>query len=197
MKTAIIIDGGHLRVLAKQAGYWYDPDYIEAVSKACFEKDEFQFRVLYYDCAPYNGSRKRPVSRKSQEFKGSDKWLETLAAKPLLAVRRGILKFRGYVFKKSLARIPSLPPSLSDKHFKPRFEQKGVDMRIGLDMATYAANRTVDRIVLVTGDTDFLPAMKLARTAGLQIVLVQFPGQRLAQELLWHSDFQRLVEWPS
>lgn len=38
--------------------------------------------------------------------------------------------------------------------------------------------------------------MKRARTAGLQVVLVQFPKQRLARELLWRSDFQRPVEWP-
>ena len=79
----------------------------------------------------------------------------------------------------------------------PDFEQKGVDMRIGLDIATYANNRSVDRIILITGDTDCLPAMKLARTAGLQVVLVQFRQQRLARELLWHSDYQRSVAWPS
>ena len=67
-------------------------------------------------------------------------------------------------------------------------------MRLGLDIATYAANRSVERIVLITGDTDCLPAMKLARTAGLQVVLVPFPGQILARELLSHSDFQRQVE---
>ena len=70
-------------------------------------------------------------------------------------------------------------------------------MRIGLDIATYANNRSVDRIILITGDTDCLPAMKLARTAGLQVVLVRFPRQRLARELLWHSDFHRSVAWPS
>ena len=64
------------------------------------------------------------------------------------------------------------------------------------DIATYAADRSVDRVILVTGDTDCLPIMKRARTAGLQIALVQFPKQRLARELLWHSDFQRPVGWP-
>ncbi len=70
-------------------------------------------------------------------------------------------------------------------------------MRLGLDIATYAANRSVERIILITGDTDYLPAMKLARTAGLQVVLIQFPGKTLARELLSHSDFQRQVGWPS
>ena len=60
-----------------------------------------------------------------------------------------------------------------------------------------AADRSVDRIILVTGDTDCLPVMKRARTAGIQVVLVQFPRQWLAKEMLWHSDYQRLTEWPN
>ena len=188
----MFIDGGHLRVLVRQAGFRYDPDYIEAVAHACVAGDETLLRVLYYDCAPYQGNPKLPVSGKPAVFQGSDEWLKVLAAKPLLAVRLGTLKFRGFEPK----RIPIVADALSDDDFKPRFEQKGVDMRLGLDIVSYAADRSVDRVILVTGDTDCLPVMKRARTAGLQVVLVQFPKQRLARELLWHSDFQRPVEWP-
>ena len=188
----MFIDGGHLRVLVRQAGYRYDPDCIEAVAHACVAGDETLLRVLYYDCAPYQGNPKLPVSGKPAVFRGSDEWLKVLAAKPRFAVRLGTLKFRGFEPK----RIPIVAAALSDEDFKPRFEQKGVDMRLGLDVASYAADRSVDRVILVTGDTDCLPVMKRARTAGLQVVLVQFPKQLLARELLWHSDFRRSVEWP-
>lgn len=50
-------------------------------------------------------------------------------------------------------------------------EQKGVDVRIGLDIATLAYKKRVDRIVLITGDADFVPAAKLARREGLDVVL--------------------------
>ena len=192
MKAAVFIDGGHLRVLARQAGYRYDPDYIEAVAHACVVGDETLLRVLYYDCAPYRGNPKLPVSGEPAVFQGSDEWLKALAAKSLFAVRLGTLKFRGFEPK----RVPITSAALSDEDFKPRFEQKGVDMRLGLDIASYAADRSIDRVILVTGDTDCLPVMKRARTVGLQVVLVHFPKQRLARELLWHSDFQRLVQWP-
>ncbi len=192
MRAAIFIDGGHLRALAQQAGYRYNPDYIEDVAHACVANDETLLRILYYDCAPYKGSPDLPVSGKPANFQGSDEWLKILAAKPQFAVRLGTLKFRGFVPK----RYPIASQKLSDNDFKPKFEQKGVDMRLGLDIATYARSRAVDRIILVTGDTDCLPVMKLARADGLQVVLVQFPQQRLARELLWHSDFQRQVEWP-
>lgn len=50
--------------------------------------------------------------------------------------------------------------ALTDADFAPIFEQKGVDMRIGLDIATFAERRSVERVLLVSGDTDMIPAMK-------------------------------------
>ncbi len=49
--------------------------------------------------------------------------------------------------------------------------QKGVDMRIGLDIASLAFKKQVDRIVLIAGDSDFVPAAKLARREGLEFIL--------------------------
>lgn len=60
-------------------------------------------RILYYDCARYEGVVKLPVSGVSHEFKASDQWLRDLAAKNLFATRRGILKFRGWKPKKDPA----------------------------------------------------------------------------------------------
>lgn len=188
----MLIDGGHTRVLARQAGYQYNPDYIEKIALACVEPDETALRFLYYDCAPFAGKVKLPVSGLEQEFTGSDSWLRTLAGKNLFAVRRGVLKFRGYKPKK----IPLNNKPLTDNDFSPDFEQKGVDMRIGLDIANHASMRSVDRIILVSGDTDCLPAMKHARISGLQIVLATFPGKPVSPELLWHADFERRVAWP-
>ena len=52
-------------------------------------------------------------------------------------------------------------------------EQKGVDMRIGIDVATLTLKRILDRFILVSGDTDMIPAMKLARREGVLVVLVE------------------------
>lgn len=123
-----------------------------------------------------------------KEFSGSDAWLDALSARELFAVRRGVLKFRGFKPK-------GLAPK-TDDDFVPDFEQKGVDMRIGLDLASFAVRKTVDRVVLVSGDTDCVPAMKLVRISGLQMVLVSLPGQNPAPELLSHSDFHRTLAWP-
>jgi uncharacterized LabA/DUF88 family protein len=90
--------------------------------------------------------------------------------------------------------------SFSDDDFKPQLEQKGVDMRIGLDIATLSTDRRVDEIVLVSADTDMIPAMKHARKSGLHVVCVQLPSppaRPLAQEFLAHADFRRDVNFPT
>jgi hypothetical protein len=101
MKVAVLIDGGHLRALARFAGHTYNPDFIEKVAQSCVQEDETLLRVLYYDCAPFEGTVKLPVSGKEHKFAGSDHWLRQLAAKNLFAVRRGVLKFRGFKPKKN------------------------------------------------------------------------------------------------
>lgn len=194
-KIAILIDGGFLRVVAKRGGKSYDPDFIEKFAHACSAADESIFRILYYDCAMYSGTQKLPVSGKTHTFKSNDAWLHELSHKELFAVRRGVLKFRGFKPKKTPVNAKA---KLTDGDFVPDFEQKGVDMRIGLDIASYSDNHAVDRIVLVSADTDCVPALKYGRRAGLQTVLIepQCHGIKLAPELLSHADFKRIVALP-
>ena len=192
-KIAILIDGGHVRAWARKAGLTYDVAFIGNLALKCGLETEKVQRILYYDCAPYTGSPRLPISGKKEQFKGSDQWLKDLSRCDLFAVRLGILKFRGWVPKK----IPiASAANLTDSDFKPNFEQKGVDMRIGLDMANYASNRSVDLIALMTNDTDCIPAMKYARRSGLRVALLCIPGYVPAPELLSHSDERRAIPWP-
>ncbi|NYF91960.1 NYN domain-containing protein [Tunturiibacter empetritectus] len=193
VRVAVLIDGGFLRVEAKKAKRIYNPDYIERFALACKTADESLFRILYYDCALYSGTVKLPVSGLPHVFQSSDAWLHELSHKDLFAVRRGVLKFRGFKPKRTPVTNQA---QLTDADFQPDFEQKGVDMRIGLDIAAYAANHAVERIVLVSNDTDCVPALKYGRRAGLQTVLIEPPKVRLAPELLSHIDFKRPVLWP-
>lgn len=191
-KITILIDGGHLRSYLRKANKPIEADYIEKIGLASALANEEIIRILYYDCALFNGTTRLPVSRVIQTHNQTTPYLYNLAQKDLFAVRRGVLKFRGYVIKKN--HQPSNPPV--DNDFVPKFQQKGVDMRIGLDMATIAANRSVDLIAVMTNDTDCIPAMKLVRRAGIQVALLCIPGCRPTQELLAHTDFKRVIPWP-
>jgi uncharacterized LabA/DUF88 family protein len=195
-KIVVMLDGGHLRVHPRSAGKTYDPDYIEKIGHACALANENIHRIMYYDCAPFSGKATLPVSGQTTTFSGSDAWLKILSYKDLFSVRLGVLKFRGYVINNN--KIPYTPGQpLTDNDFHPEFEQKGVDMRIGIDMANVSANRSVELIALATNDTDCIAAMKHARRSGLQVALVTVPGYQPVPELLAHSDFRRNITWPA
>lgn len=61
--------------------------------------------------------------------------------------------------------------NLKEEHVRYDSHQKGVDMRIGLDIASMAFKKQVDQIILVAGDSDFVPAAKLARREGIDFIL--------------------------
>jgi uncharacterized LabA/DUF88 family protein len=58
---------------------------------------------------------------------------------------------------------------------------------IGLDIAALTLKAHVSVIVLVTGDSDFVPAMKFARREGAQVLLVTL-GHPIRSDMLEHSD---------
>jgi uncharacterized LabA/DUF88 family protein len=192
-KLILMIDGGGLRVAARKAKKSCNPDFIEAFCRICVAADEELFRALHYDCAPYQGTQKLPVSGAIQTFPASGQWLKDLARRDLLAVRLGVLKFRGYKLKTT--PVTGIA-ALTDADFYPDFEQKGVDMRIGLDIAAYAALPDTDRIALVTADTDCVAAMKLARKSGVQVVLIALPNGIVPGELAEHADYVRTIVLP-
>ena len=65
--------------------------------------------------------------------------------------------------------------------------QKGVDMRIGLDIASITLKRQADAIILVAGDSDFVPAAKLARREGMEFILDPM-WQKVNADLFEHID---------
>lgn len=194
-KTVILIDGGYLRASVRHARAGnYNNDFIKSFAHSCFKEGEYCFRIFYYDSPQFRGVVDLPVSGRRHNFQASDAWLTELAKFERFAVRRGTLGFRGWKPR----NIPIGGGALRDEDFSPVFEQKGVDMRIGLDIATFSETRSVDRIILVSGDTDMVPAMKQARKSGLEVHLVQLPApvRQLHDSLLAHADVVREVGWP-
>lgn len=54
-------------------------------------------------------------------------------------------------------------------------EQKGVDLRIGLDLVTHARNNTSDVFFLVSGDDDLTEAVEEAQVHGVQVIVLAVP----------------------
>ncbi len=92
--------------------------------------------------------------RKSAKFK---KFHDKMKRKDFFALRMGQLQFVDWM------------QSPKTNYWHPKFKQKGVDMRIGLDIASITAKKLCSKIVLISGDTDIVPAMKIARKAGVHV----------------------------
>jgi uncharacterized LabA/DUF88 family protein len=60
---------------------------------------------------------------------------------------------------------------LKEEDFSMDVKQKGVDMRIGIDITSLALKKQVTQIVLISGDSDFVPAAKFARREGVDFIL--------------------------
>lgn len=76
---------------------------------------------------------------------------------------------------------------LKDDDFLIDSNQKGVDMRLGLDVESLAYKKLVDQIVLIVGDSDFVPAAKLARREGIDVALDRL-GTNVHGSLNEHID---------
>ena len=79
------------------------------------------------------------------------------------------------------------PRDLQDDDFVLDMSQKGVDIRIGMDMARLALREMVRAVVVVTGDTDFVPAFKYVRREGVKVFLETLGGGGRV-ELRSHAD---------
>jgi len=51
----------------------------------------------------------------------------------------------------------------------------------------------VDRIILLSGDMDMAPAIKLARREGIRVAVTQIGGARLPDQLIEDADLVRTI----
>lgn len=201
LKAAVLIDAGfakkRLQRLLKRSRHPGVDDFI-AISDLCMKQAPLQdYRILrtyVYDAPPFEGSMKHPITGVDQDFGASEvhnrmkSLLDSLEQQPKFAVRRGSLVGAGWKLgSRALKNLAGEQRPIGPSDLVPNISQKGVDMRIGLDIAWMSLKRVVDGIVLVTGDTDFVPAMKLARREGLTVFL-QTLGHPVRAELKGHSD---------
>ncbi len=201
-KVAVLLDGSFVvKTLYRRLNTHPTAEQVRDFAKACISPDEEIFRIYYYDCPPYSNQEVNPISRLAVDFSQTPQhnrqvsFQDKLARMDNVAFRRGVLAFRGWkIKKKSLSEIMANKRAVEDRDLVPDLEQKRVDIKIGLDIAWLSSKNIVERIILVTGDADFIPAMKFARREGIQIVLVTL-GNPTKPEMREHTDEFRAVNW--
>lgn len=205
-RYAIMIDGGFatkvLNTRKRASGdlTFTTADDIEAecqrIQASPWVQDYELLRIYYYDAPPLSGSVKRPVSGGNWNLSGSDRYkhaqslYDKLKLKPNVALRLGetfLGNNRWSLREDSRKAVIRDGRALEDTDFDLNVEQKGVDMRIGMDIARLALREMVRAIVVVTSDRDFVPAFKFARREGVRIILDPL-GNNAPVELKEHSD---------
>lgn len=221
MKIAILVDGGFYRKRAKilwKKENKQDPSGEERAKeleaycllhvKTSEAKDNHNFpadlyRIFYYDCPPAKGSVYHPFLKKNENLEKTDvyKWttafFDAIKKQRKFALRLGKLATpKAYELKpnaaKDLLNRTRAIDELKKVDFRLATEQKGVDMRIGLDIASLAYKHLVDQIILIAGDSDFVPAAKLARREGIDFILDPM-GQGVTPDLSEHIDDLRTL----
>ena len=142
------------------------------------------YRCFYYDALPFDGTGHHPISRKHIDYSKSNasklrhSLFGLLRSEPNFALRLGrtarnpeyMWNLRPIVLKE-LVQGKRQFDDLTDNDFQTSIRQKGVDIRLGTDMTSLALKKQANVLVLVTGDSDFVPAAKLARREGCKVIL--------------------------
>ncbi|MDR1699088.1 MAG: NYN domain-containing protein [Prevotellaceae bacterium] len=190
-KTAILVDGGFFLKRYRNINKLQKLDpkkTADDLFTMCFKhlkqsKESYDlYRIFYYDCFPYGKKQHNPVTNKAVDFSKTDvyqfqvEFFEELRKKRKMALRLGVLEDRNkWVINpdktKLLLNKTISVDDLSENDVRFDFCQKMVDMKIGLDIASIALKRQVDQIILVAGDSDFVPAAKFARREGIDFIL--------------------------
>ena len=192
IRTAILVDGGFYR---KRARYLWGEKTAENRAKELLaycqahlhdksgNEERFLYRVFYYDCEPigrksvYHPLKKVNVDLdKSDTYTWATEFMDQLKRCRKFALRLGHLSDQIFYnlkpdVTKALCSGKRSVESLEEKDFMFVAQQKGVDMKIGVDIASLAYKKQVDQIILIAGDSDFVPAAKLARREGIDFIL--------------------------
>ena len=73
-----------------------------------------------------------------------------------------------------------------------RFQEKGVDVGLAVDIVRDTLKDEVDKIILASSDTDLIPAILLAKSEGKDVVYIGF-DDRLTQALLVKSSSTQVI----
>lgn len=144
-------------------------------------------------------SKRKFALRLGHVTKESDWRLNARLTKPLLKTRHWLQQIEVTLLQgvsppqlndtdtRELRKLVEAWRTVDDGDIQLGLRQKGVDMRIGLDIASITLKQQADTIVLVTGDSDFTPAAKLARREGVEFILDPL-WQGVTDELNEHVD---------
>lgn len=175
-QCAVFIDGGYFEKLQQNILHGQRIDFQKLAG--VLAEPETLFRAYYYHCLPFQSDQ--PSMEERKRYRNRRKFYDALNRLDRFEVRLGRLAFRG-----------------TDATGNPIFEQKQIDLMLGLDMAFLAARRPVERIAIVSGDADLIPAIRRCKEENVIVTLCHGPVKSKAapaRELYDVVDERRVID---
>jgi len=145
-KAIVLIDGGYLAKVLESVFHRPPFDFKNFSDALCQNVNCERVRTYYYHCRPYQ-SDPPTISERNRyaEWMKFEKYLKKI---PRLDFRAGRLQKIGRTFR-----------------------QKGVDVCLSVDLVKLSCKGIIDKAILITGDSDFVPAVNVAKEEGIVTVL--------------------------
>lgn len=165
-RLAIFIDGGYLDAIAEdefstRVDLGKLSEEIRSIVSSRTPEEVDLLRTFYYDCLPYQSSS--PTNEERLRFGRKRSFFDALQRLSRFSVREGRLAFRGHYANGA-----------------PIFQQKRIDLLLGLDFALLSGKRQITHVAVVTGDSDLIPAFQVAKEEGVSVWL--FHGPRVSKK---------------
>ena len=163
-RAVVFIDNGYFSKVLKNHFGEPDIDYQLFSDNICGTDCE-RLRTYVYDCMPYQSSPPTPTEK--SRYSEKDTFISSLKRLPRFEVRLG-----------------SLQKIWFGSRYK--FKQKMVDTLLSIDLVRLSSTKQIQDAILVAGDHDFVPGVKIARDAGVLVRL--FYKHPVHDEILDNCD---------
>jgi len=170
-KAAVFIDLGYFSKSLKDEFDSVRVDLLKFSNKICGDCE--RFRTYVYDCDPFQDPS--PSVEQKVRKANADRFHHVLKMLPRFEVRLGRLARR------------------MDAQGAPKYEQKGTDTQLSVDLVELCYKGIIGRAMLVTGDSDFVPAVVAAKNVGVIVEIHYYGGTHVSDELLEVCDGRFII----
>ena len=168
LQTAIFIDSGYLdKVLEKEHGA-LRVDFPKLIAK--LTADVRLLRTDYYFCYPYRSVP--PTEEETKRAESKQQFINQVSGLDEFVLREGRLELRGEDVTTG----------------KPIYVQKRIDVRMAVDITLLATKNKITHAVIIAGDSDFIPAIEIAKNEGVHITLVHGEKNKAHGDLMEICD---------
>jgi uncharacterized LabA/DUF88 family protein len=157
-RAIVVIDHGYLAKALEADFAKAKIDYLTFSNELCSDLGFSREATWLYDGRPKNTNN--PTPGYSNAYSNKIKFFQALARLPNFEVKLG----------KTV--------TFTDDSGRTRTKQKGVDIRLALDIVVRSTDksRTFNKILLITGDSDIEPAVELVVRSGVDVILCPSDG---------------------